>query len=135
MNPSTVCILDGHFSHLFVAKIVKSLFQKTKINGKEAGDGQFFLKECCISTGEIWSAALRDMTQALKKRVVDLNNQYILKKNKVEGEKFKVSFGKHFADVRELLIGGQSYKNFTIINYDSRVIIWGIFKSGTTLES
>ena len=25
---------------------------------------------------------------------------------------------------------GQSYKHFTIVNYDSRVITWGIFKSG-----
>ena len=32
-------------------------------------------------------------------------------------------------------ICGQSYKHFTIVNYDSRVVIWGIFKSGTTLES
>ena len=30
---------------------------------------------------------------------------------------------------------GQSYKHFTFVNYDSRVIIWGIFQSGTTLES
>ena len=30
---------------------------------------------------------------------------------------------------------GQSYKPFTIVNYDSRVVLWGIFKSGTTLES
>ena len=30
---------------------------------------------------------------------------------------------------------GQSYKASMIVNYDSRVIIWGIFKSGTTLES
>ena len=30
---------------------------------------------------------------------------------------------------------GQSYKHFTIVNYDSRVVTWGIFKSGTTLES
>ena len=29
----------------------------------------------------------------------------------------------------------QSYKSSTIVNYDSRVVIWGIFKSGTTLES
>ena len=29
---------------------------------------------------------------------------------------------------------GQSYKHFTIINYDSRVVIWGIFQSGTTLH-
>ena len=30
---------------------------------------------------------------------------------------------------------GQSYKGSTIVNYDSRVVKWGIFKSGTTLES
>ena len=32
-------------------------------------------------------------------------------------------------------ISGQSYKHFTLVNYDSRVVIWGIFQSGTTLES
>ena len=26
-------------------------------------------------------------------------------------------------------------KHFTIVIYDSRVVIWGVFKSGTTLES
>ena len=30
---------------------------------------------------------------------------------------------------------GQSYKGSTIVNYDSRVVIWGIFQSGMTLES
>ena len=30
---------------------------------------------------------------------------------------------------------GQSYKGSTIVNYDSSVVIWGNFKSGTTLES
>ena len=30
---------------------------------------------------------------------------------------------------------GQSYKQFTLIIYNSRVVIWGIFQSGTTLES
>ena len=30
---------------------------------------------------------------------------------------------------------GQSYKGSTVVNYDSRVVIWGNFKSGTTLES
>ena len=30
---------------------------------------------------------------------------------------------------------GKSYKGSTIVNYDSRGVIWGIFKSGTTLES
>ena len=29
---------------------------------------------------------------------------------------------------------GQSYKGSRIVNYDSRVVIWGIIKSGTTLE-
>ena len=33
------------------------------------------------------------------------------------------------------LFCSQSYKASTIVNYDSRVVIWGIFKSGTTLES
>ena len=30
---------------------------------------------------------------------------------------------------------GQSYKHFRLVNYDSRVVIWGIFQSGMTLES
>ena len=30
---------------------------------------------------------------------------------------------------------GQSYNHFMIVNYDSSVVIWGIFKSGTTLEA
>ena len=29
----------------------------------------------------------------------------------------------------------QSYKQFTLVIYESRVVIWGRFKSGTTLES
>ena len=32
-------------------------------------------------------------------------------------------------------ICGQSYIGSTIVNYDSRVVICGNFKSGTTLES
>ena len=32
-------------------------------------------------------------------------------------------------------IRGQYNKQFTLIIYDSRVVIWGIFKLGTTLES
>ena len=28
---------------------------------------------------------------------------------------------------------GQSYKYFTIVIYNPRVVVWGIFKSGTTL--
>ena len=34
-----------------------------------------------------------------------------------------------------LIICGQSYKHFMLVNYDSRVVIWGIFQSGMTLES
>ena len=30
---------------------------------------------------------------------------------------------------------GQSYKQFSVVIYESRVVIWGIFMSGTTLES
>ena len=30
---------------------------------------------------------------------------------------------------------GQSYKQFTLVIYDSRAVIWGIFKSDTTLDS
>ena len=30
---------------------------------------------------------------------------------------------------------GQSYKYFTLVNYNSRVVIWGMFQSGMTLES
>ena len=30
---------------------------------------------------------------------------------------------------------GQSYKHFMLVNYNSRVVIWGIFQSGTNLES
>ena len=32
-------------------------------------------------------------------------------------------------------IWGQSYKHFTLVNYDFRVVICGIFQSGMTLES
>ena len=30
---------------------------------------------------------------------------------------------------------GESYKQFMLVIYESRVVIWGILKSGTTLES
>ena len=33
------------------------------------------------------------------------------------------------------LSSGQSYKQFTLVICNSRVVIWGIFQSGTTLES
>ena len=32
-------------------------------------------------------------------------------------------------------ICAQSYKHFMLIKYDSRVIIWDIFRSGMTVES
>ena len=32
------------------------------------------------------------------------------------------------------IISGQSYKQLTLVFYDSRVVLWGIFKSGMTLE-
>ena len=35
----------------------------------------------------------------------------------------------------QLFHSRQSYKQFTLVIYESRVVIWGIFKSGTTLES
>ena len=31
-------------------------------------------------------------------------------------------------------ISGRSYKHFKLVNYDSKVVIWGIFQSVTTLE-
>ena len=34
----------------------------------------------------------------------------------------------------DVSISGQSYKQFTLIIYESRVVLWGILKSGTTLE-
>ena len=34
-----------------------------------------------------------------------------------------------------LLICGQSYKQFTLVIYDPRVVIWSVFQSGPTLES
>ena len=44
-------ILDGHFSHLFVVKIVIGV-QKDKINEKETGVGPFFLKSIGTSKEE-----------------------------------------------------------------------------------
>ena len=35
----------------------------------------------------------------------------------------------------KVLASGQSYKHFMIVIYNPRVIIWGVFKSGTSLES
>ena len=42
---------------------------------------------------------------------------------------------KYFPTAPQQLPCGQSYKVSTIVNYDSSVVILGIFKSGTTLES
>ena len=42
LNPSTVHYMDI-FSHIFVVKLY-CLFEKTKINRKDAGDGPFFKK-------------------------------------------------------------------------------------------
>ena len=66
------------FSHIFVVKKL-CLFEKSKMNYKEAGDGPFLKERSKLS--------------------------------------------------------GQSYKQFTLVIFDSGVVIWGIFKSGTTLES
>ena len=39
------CMLGGHFSHIFVVKIV-ILFEKIKLNEKEAGDGTYKKPNC-----------------------------------------------------------------------------------------
>ena len=31
------------------------------------------------------------------------------------------------------IIFGQSYKHFTLVKYDFKVVIWDIFQSGTTI--
>ena len=36
---------------------------------------------------------------------------------------------------QQKICSGQSYKLFTVVIYNPRVVIWGIFKSGTSLES
>ena len=38
------CILDGHFSHIFVVKICNVCLKKTENKQKEAGVGTIFLK-------------------------------------------------------------------------------------------
>ena len=42
---------------------------------------------------------------------------------------------RNYAMLLSYKTSGQSYKLFMIVIYDSRVVIWGNFKSGTTLES
>ena len=37
--------------------------------------------------------------------------------------------------LQQEVTSGQSYKHFMLVNYYSRVVIWGIFQSGTTLGS
>ena len=39
-------MLEGHFSHIFVVNLAP--FEKTKINGKEAGDGPLKHLKLCI---------------------------------------------------------------------------------------
>ena len=53
-------------------------------------------------------------------------------------KKLKVRFKPNLPEKSEVdggAICGQSYKHFTLVNYDSRVVKWGIFQSGSTLES
>ena len=38
---SQQCTLDGHFSHTYLLKNLQWVFEKTKINEKEAGVGPF----------------------------------------------------------------------------------------------
>ena len=45
MFESQYCILDGHFSHLFIENLL-CVFEKTKIKEKDACDGPF--KKCLI---------------------------------------------------------------------------------------
>ena len=45
-NPSTVYWMDTFFTFIRFKNLI--LFEKTKINEKEAGDGQFFLKKMLI---------------------------------------------------------------------------------------
>ena len=42
------CILDGHFSHIFVAKICNVCLKRPKINEKGAGLAHFYLKKVAI---------------------------------------------------------------------------------------
>ena len=50
---------------------------------------------------------------------------------------FKVKLTRLLWETLRLLFISTSVANLIkpIVNYDSRVVIWGIFKSGTTLES
>ena len=45
-------ILDGHFSHLFVVKILMCV-EKTKINKKRPGLANFFLKKTFIGQAKM----------------------------------------------------------------------------------
>ena len=61
--------------------------------------------------------------------------------SKIEFIHHTFSYGNDITSMKKLLFywtnltSGQSYKHFMLVNYDSRVVIWGIFKSATTLES
>ena len=55
----------------------------------------------------------------------------VLKKD----EMWTLRFCLIISHVEEQQTSVQSYKQFMLVIYDSRVIIWGIFKSDMTLES
>ena len=55
-------------------------------------------------------------------------------KSSVELSQRTLSIGDSISVLR-LVSSGQSYKHFMLVIYDPRVVIWGIFKSGTTLVS
>ena len=67
----------------------------------------------------------------------DLNQQ----NNDGETPLFLSAAQGHYAGTESLLNNGKCktvvniIKHFTIVIYDSRVVIWGVFKSGMTLES
>ena len=54
--------------------------------------------------------------------------------NGTNGQCYKDKMAKMY-DTENIHSCGQSYKHFTLVNYDPRVVIWGIFQSGTTLKS
>ena len=53
-------ILDGHFSHIFVVKIVNVCLKRPKINEKEAGVGPFFLKKEQTISGQSYIMQYND---------------------------------------------------------------------------
>ena len=59
----------------------------------------------------------------------------VSKEDRSQRTKKRFYSGSHSVILAQAWTCGQSYKHFTVVNYDPRVVIWGIFKSGTTLES